>query len=196
MQKDRKEQIIIKALELYLIYGYSNVSISDLQYHLDIGRGTMYYYFKNKDELFTCVMNRFFLLPKKHFLDLPETILVPDMISALLSYFKSLEDVLLNFENKNVNVSNVVTLMFTAYNRFPNLYREANRLYEKELSLWKKALANSIRTGLVREDIPIDTVASMFTHIKEGYDAARTGITMDFSIFPKQYNYLYELIKK
>ena len=34
--KDRKEYIIRKAMELYALNGYENVSITDLQYALDI----------------------------------------------------------------------------------------------------------------------------------------------------------------
>ena len=54
--KDRKEYIIRKAMELYALKGYQNVSITDLQFALDMGRGTLYYYFRNQDELFlTCM---------------------------------------------------------------------------------------------------------------------------------------------
>ena len=43
--KDRREYIIRKAMELYALKGFHNVSITDLQFALDIGRGTLYYYF-------------------------------------------------------------------------------------------------------------------------------------------------------
>ena len=52
MIEDRREKILLKALELYMIEGYANVSITDLQSALNMGRGTLYYYFKDKDELF------------------------------------------------------------------------------------------------------------------------------------------------
>ena len=52
MEEDRREKILLKAIELYMIEGYANVSITDLQEALNMGRGTMYYYFKDKDELF------------------------------------------------------------------------------------------------------------------------------------------------
>ena len=53
MVEDRRDKILLKALELYMVEGYANVSITDLQAALDMGRGTLYYYFKDKDELFT-----------------------------------------------------------------------------------------------------------------------------------------------
>lgn len=195
MKKDKKELIAIRALELFAIQGYDNTSISDLQYSLDMGRGTLYYYYKDKDELFADVLDRYFLTPKQRCLELPDTVTIHQMIDALLKYLYSLEALVGEFEHQNLNTSNVISLMHSAYNRFPDLYRKANRIYIKENELWKRALQNEIREGIIRDDIPIDTVATMFTHIKDGFDTAKTGMLMDFSIFPKQYNFLYDVLK-
>jgi len=195
MVPDRKEQIIYKALELYLLHGYENVSITDLQSALDMGRGTMYYYFKNKDEIYIEIVNRFFLRPKQEMLRLPDEIRVPDMIEALLRYFRFLEESLLELENRNINTSNVIMLLYTAYHRFPELYRRAYRLYATEQSLWQRALRNSMIAGDVRRDIPLAETAALFTQIKDGYDAGQSGKQMDFAMVRKQYQLLYNLIK-
>ncbi len=195
MVPDRKEQIIYKALELYLLHGYENVSITDLQSALDMGRGTMYYYFKNKDEIYIEIVNRFFLRPKQEMLRLPDEIRVPDMIEALLRYFRFLEESLMELENRNINTSNVIMLLYTAYHRFPELYRRAYRLYATEQSLWQRALRNSMIDGDVRRDIPLEESAALFTQIKDGYDAGQSGKQMDFAMVRKQYQLLYNLIK-
>ena len=49
MEEDRKEKILLKAIELYMVEGYANVSITDLQAALNMGRGTLYYYFKDNN---------------------------------------------------------------------------------------------------------------------------------------------------
>lgn len=192
---DKKDKIAIKALELFLTQGYQNVSISDLQYALDMGRGTMYYYFKNKEDLFFYVMTQYFITPKRKCMKQPDNILVSQMIEEMLKYLHSLEEVASYFENKNVNTSGVVTLYYTAYLQFPHLYKLAYRIYEKELEIWKRALRNSIHAGEVRPDIDVDTIASLFTHIKDGYDSGRAGVEMDFTMFPRNYFCLFDLIK-
>ena len=192
---DKKDKIAIKALELFLTQGYQNVSISDLQYALDMGRGTMYYYFKNKEDLFFYVMTQYFITPKRKCMKQPDNILVSQMIEEMLKYLHSLEEVASYFENKNVNTSGVVTLYYTAYLQFPHLYKLAYRIYEKELEIWKRALRNSIHAGEVRPDIDVDTIASLFTHIKDGYDSGRAGVEMDFTMFPRIYFCLFDLIK-
>lgn len=195
MVKDRKELIIYKALELYLINGYENVSITDLQSALDMGRGTMYYHFKNKDEIYVEIVNRFYLRPKQEMLRLKEDIRVPDMIEALLRYFRFLEESLMELEQRNINTSNVIMLLYSAYHRFPELYRRAHRLYATEQSMWLRAIRNSMIDGDVRRDLPLEETAALFTQIKDGYDAGRSGVQMDFNMVRKQYQLLYSLIR-
>ena len=135
--KDRREYIITRAMELYALNGYNNVSITDLQIALDMGRGTLYYYFKSQDELFQVCMERYFMRPKQKALQQPDTILVPDMIQAMLGYLNSLQDALQTFENKNINTTNVVNLMFTAYNLFPLLPKSQTTLHIGDRTLEK-----------------------------------------------------------
>ena len=197
MVEDRRDKILLKALELYMIEGYANVSITDLQAALDMGRGTLYYYFKDKDELFQEVVDMFLIKPKQRALErVREGGTIPDMIDAMLYYLNQLQEFYDQVENKNINTSNVVTVMYTAYSRFPELYKKARRLYEHELSLWVQAIKNSMHNGDIRGNVPIETTAHMFLHIKDGWDPGRSGVPMNFNIFPEQYNYLYDLIKK
>lgn len=197
MQEDRREKILLKALELYMVEGYANVSITDLQAALNMGRGTLYYYFKDKDELFQEVVDQYLIRPKHRALErVKDTATLPEMIDAMLYYTNLLKEFYDQVENKNINTSNVVTVMYTAYSRFPDLYRKARRLYERELNLWIQAIKNSMRAGEIRGNVHIETVAHMFLHIKDGWDPGRSGAPMNFDIFPEQYNYLFKLIKK
>lgn len=197
MVEDRRDRILLKALELYMIEGYSNVSITDLQAALDMGRGTLYYYFKDKDELFQEVVDMFLIKPKQRALErVKENATIPDMIEAMLYYLDQLKEFYNQVENKNINTSNVVTVMYTAYSKFPELYKKARKLYEYELNLWIQSIKGSMRAGVIRGNVPIETTAHMFLHIKDGWDPGRTGMPMNFDIFPQQYNYLYDLIKK
>lgn len=194
--KDRREYIIRKAMELYAHKGYQNVSITDLQFALDIGRGTLYYYFADQDELFRTCMERYFLEPKQRALNsVPEDAGVEQMIEAMMTYLGSLEQALLSFEEKNINTSNVNGLMFSAYSKFPTLYRQAKRLALKELELWRKAIYHDQRAGLIRRDIDREQVALMFAHIKNSYDSGLGKGQMDFSLLRKTYSELHNLIK-
>ena len=197
MEEDRREKILLKAIELYMIEGYANVSITDLQEALKMGRVTMYYYFKDNDELFQESVSTFLIQPKQRAFDrVKDGTTIPEMIEAIQYYLHQLRDVHEQVDNKNINTSNVVNVMFTAYSKFPELYKKARRLYERELNLWIQAIKNSMRAGEVRGDVHIETIAHMFLHIKDGWDPGRTSGPMNYEILYDQYNYLYELIKK
>ena len=197
MEEDRREKILLKAIELYMVEGYANVSITDLQAALNMGRGTMYYYFKDKDELFQEAVSVFLIQPKQRALDkVKEGADIPEMIETMSYYLQQLREVHEQVDNKNINTSNVVNVMFTAYSKFPELYKKARRLYERELNLWIQAIKNSMRAGEVRGDVHIETIAHMFLHIKDGWDPGRTSGPMNYEILYDQYSYLYELIKK
>ena len=194
--KDRREYIIRKAMELYALEGYQNVSITDLQNELDMGRGTLYYYFKDQDELFQTCMEKYFLEPKQRALSsVSENVLMEEMIHAMMEYLGSLEQTLMTFTNKSVNTSNVNNLMFTAYSRFPALHRRAQRLALKEVELWRKAIYNSQRAGLVRHGIDVDLIALMMAHVKDSYDSGLGRTQMDFSLLEKSYYAMYNLLK-
>jgi AcrR family transcriptional regulator len=194
--KDRKEFIIRKAMELYALKGYQNVSITDLQFALDMGRGTLYYYFRDQDELFQTCMEKYFLEPKQRALNsVPEDAGIERMIAAITDYLHSLEEALMTFDNKTINTSNVNDLMFTAYSKFPSLHRKAQRLALKELELWRKAIYADQRAGIVRRDIDREQVAIMFTHVKNTFDPGLGQAQMDFTILEKTYAELFNLVK-
>lgn len=194
--KDRKEYIIRKAMELYALKGFRNVSITDLQFALDIGRGTLYYYFKDQDELFLTCMEKYFLEPKQRALNsVREDAGIEEMIAAMMTYLHSLEEALMTFEEKAINTSNVNDLMFTAYSKFPSLHRKAQRLALKELELWRKVIYHDQRTGLIRRDIDREQVALMFAHIKNSYDSGLGQTQMDFSLLEKTYSEFHKLLK-
>ena len=103
MEEDRREKILLKAIELYMIEGYANVSITDLQAALNMGRGTMYYYFKDKDELFQEAVSTFLIQPKQRALDrVKDNATIPDVIDAMLYYLNQLKEVHEQVDNKNI----------------------------------------------------------------------------------------------
>ena len=183
-------------MELYALKGFQNVSITDLQFALDIGRGTLYYYFKDQDEIFLTCMERYFLEPKQRSLQaVPEEVTIDHMIEAMVKYLSSLEEALLTFDTKTINTSNVNDLMFTAYSKFPSLHRKAQRLALKELELWRKAIYHDQRAGLIRRDIDREQIALMFAHIKNSYDSGLGQTQMDFSLLRKTYSEFHKLLK-
>ena len=56
----RKKSILACAKKLFSKNGYYETQISDIVKEADIARGTLYQYFKNKDDIFETLMNNFY----------------------------------------------------------------------------------------------------------------------------------------
>ncbi len=57
--EERREEIIKTSLELFLKTGYDNTSVNDIVESLNIAKGTFYYYFKSKEEIFEVSINHY-----------------------------------------------------------------------------------------------------------------------------------------
>lgn len=55
------DKIMESTYKLLFYNGFSDVSLDDIKEESGVGSGTIYYYFKNKDELITLVLDRYVL---------------------------------------------------------------------------------------------------------------------------------------
>lgn len=183
-------------MELYATKGFQNTSITDLQIALDMGRGTLYYYFKDQEELFFTCMEKYFLEPKQRALNsVPEDAGIEDVKQAMLGYLQEIEDALHSFDNQIINTSNANGLMLQAYSMFPAMKRKAKRLSLTEYHFWRDAIIHDQRAGEIRHDIDIEQVALMFTYIKSSFDSGMAQTQMDFSLIRKSYSEFHNLLR-
>lgn len=196
--KDRKEHILLKAFELYVVQGYQGMSITDLQLALDMGRGTLYYHFDGKEDLLRHVVRRFFFTPQQgSMISLREKrdITMAEMIENRIAMVESLREPLQMFENKQVNPAMVVGFLYSAYRAFPELNRKAVRLYELENSLWCRAINNEKQRGIIRPDTPTQLLADMFCNLKYAHDAGNINQSINFEGVRQTYYWLYDSCK-
>lgn len=81
--ENKREQILKAALEVFKEKGYANTSIMDIAKRANMGKGTLYLYFKNKEELLYCVFM--------------ECSLIPTLVESSFDLDAPLEQVLRNF---------------------------------------------------------------------------------------------------
>lgn len=59
--EQRKKQILQCAKKLFASKGYYQTQISDIQHEAGVARGTIYQYFKNKDDIFETILENLFI---------------------------------------------------------------------------------------------------------------------------------------
>ncbi len=194
--KINRDYIVSKAFEQYLLHGYSGVSISVLQEQLGIGRATLYYYFKDKSALFCAVIDKYFVAVMEQTLDMPDTVLLSQMIESRLGLLHNKCAHLHTIDNPQVVLSNYSSLLLVALMKYAGYREKIEVLRQRAIDLWAKAIRNSIVHGEVRTDINVEVVAAFFVNIKDSYESGLNANFVDNARFVEtSYQYLYDLIK-
>jgi len=194
--KINRDQILKKAFEQYLLRGYSGVSISVLQQQLNIGRATLYYYFKDKEALFKAILEKYFIEVVRSHQNTSADITINEVIEMRVAMSQQVKDNILELNNQQLNMSNLSALLlfaYTHYSEFKDFVSETQR-YDK--LQWKRAIINSIKRAEIKKDVNIDVLSSLFSNIKDDYESGLfEEPTMNNSFLKTSYYYLYDLIK-
>ena len=60
MSQDKKEHILLAASECFARFGYKKTTLEDIGQKIGLNKASIYYYFKNKEEIFTTlILNEF-----------------------------------------------------------------------------------------------------------------------------------------
>ncbi|MGN0187089.1 MAG: TetR/AcrR family transcriptional regulator [Paludibacteraceae bacterium] len=194
--KINRDYIVSKAFEQYLLRGYSGVSISVLQEQLGIGRATLYYYFKDKSALFCAVIDKYFVNALEQTLDMPDTVLLSQMLESRMDLLHNKCAYLHTVDNPQVVLANYSSMLLVAMMKYTGFREKIDVLRQRTISLWTKAIRNSMVVGEVRADINVEVVASFFVNIKDSYESGwNTNFVDDARFVETSYKYLYDLIK-
>lgn len=109
-KRKKKSALLSHAFSLFMNKGISNTTISEIAEHAGVGKGTFYFYFKDKEDLIEKLIAQKaeqLLMQAMHSLDKhPETFKVEDKLvliaDSLLEQLKN-DSGLLKFINKNLN---------------------------------------------------------------------------------------------
>ena len=195
--KFTKEKILEEAFKLFLQKGYSEVSISVVQEELGIGRATLYYYFKSKEDLFKTVIDHYIIKYMESSLQIEPDATVADMIESRIRLIIAQRDILLQSNNPNLTFFNLTSIKFIALLKYEDYRKKLEVLRNKTIELWKMAINNSIRNKEIKEDVNVDVLSELFANVKVSYESNFNNlIKVKDGSFIQSYFYLYELIKR
>lgn len=177
LQTIMRENIISKAEELFLSFGFKSVTMDDIANAMGISKKTIYAHFANKTELVEVVT--FSILD--HISDGIDRI-----NAASINPIEELYDIKMFVMNyfKNERVSPQYQLK----KYYPQIFERLKiKQFEKMHSSVENSLKMGMDTGLFRPDIDINFISRLYFN---GMTAIR-----DISVFPEQLfdkNYLFE----
>jgi Transcriptional regulator len=202
--KYSREYILRRAFDVFMTKGYDSASISVLQKELDMSRGAMYRYFKNKEELFNSVIDEYVINLFGRLLQrVDEDILLSQLIELVHRRQKLVISV---FTRAGINQAvflNYTALMIQAAKHYPNFDVRFHEIHQKLKNNWKLAIKNSVKAGEVKQDVNIDILSVLFNNAgiressEEKYDENnfKCNITCDIGRRKEVMDYLFSLIK-
>lgn len=168
-----EELILKKTFSLLLTKGYDAVSISDIQKETGLSRGLLYHYFKNKEDLFIQVTEKYFIEIFDYNIHRTEEYAVSEFIDFIYKRFKRIAESISGILSETSCISNISLLnyhfLFYQVMQKDNAFRSKYRAtIEKELISWEYALRNSINRGELRKDINITESANQLFTLTDG----------------------------
>lgn len=202
--KYSRELILKRAFDVFMNKGYDSTSITVLQKELDMSRGAMYRYFKNKEDLFIAVIDEYFFKQYNRILqNIGNNLSVPELLEKLHRRNKLVASVFTRAGVTHTAFLNYTALIIQAAKHYPNFLVHFQEINTQMLTLWKNALLKSLEMKQIQENIDIDIMSVIFNNVntKESSnndcDESKFAINVLHEIDRKKQvmSYLYNLIK-
>ena len=142
MKEDKKEIILQIARKLFTRYGLKKTSVDDIASEAKIGKATIYYYFKSKQEIFKSVVDREWSIHKNA---IREAISKEDSPERKLRAFILTR---ISRMHELVNLYRVTKDIVTEL--LPDLEKIRKSHFTEELNILKEILSEGVKKGIFK----------------------------------------------
>ena len=164
-----KDKISIAALRLFLLRGYSNVSLVDVANEIGITKGGIYHYFRSKEELFHSVICYLF----DHFeVKYAELFNKEQSFRNILEFMLGREQEvyigrLLNIKPGDYR-ANHASLALEIMHNFPEIQEKIDRAHLELRETIKRKIQIAQQAGEIRQDLNAQILATIVLSISNG----------------------------
>lgn len=193
-----RQRILIEAFRLFATMSYERVSFSVMEKEINISRGSMVYYFKNKEGLFREMLNTL-VFSTSSIKAVPEA--YRRSLSSFYNYFIEVlireKESLRNLGIENLNEA-LMRIENSALTYIDHFREQVLNWYDEEIKIWNEVIKNAVRTGEIRDDIDTLTVSSLFedTYLGESFKGVFTKSGYEPDKLKIAYDTIYFLLKK
>jgi TetR/AcrR family transcriptional regulator, transcriptional repressor for nem operon len=197
---DTKEHILRTAFRLFITKSYKAVTMCDLEKATGLTKGAFYHYFKNKEEIYIEVIDKFYIsnqIPRN--IDVEENGTLRDYIDLHLNHIEFLASKLKEIAKIDRPDTTLVSLILEAKEYYPGFAEKLKEMGDSFFNKWERTITRAKLKGEILEDIESDILTENFIAI--GFSIFRyilngRSIEFAYSMVKLQYNQLYKLVKK
>lgn len=192
-----RQKLLRDAFVLFSSNSYEKVSFSEMEKLSKTSRGSMIYYFKNKEGLFA-EMLKTMIFNQSSVENVPTA-----YRQSLLSFYNYFLEVLERDRQyiASMGVNNMNKAMFfIEMSALANLsyFREtAIEWWKRENTVWTEVLEHAVATKEIKEDTNIKLASEMFekVYIGDCFEGVFKLNGADLSVLREHFDYLYSLVK-
>lgn len=173
MRKSNKETLYKAAFRLFLVKQFEGVSLSDIENESGLTRGAIFYYAKDKKDLFHDIIKHF-VIDRQNIsakVNSSDYTSVRDYINLYIKGVKetmdSLYELLPDMSRDNASRAYVSTIL-EASTFFPDVNTWYRHNVNNDISMWVSVLHKGVENGEIREDIDFLNSAKQFVCIYYG----------------------------
>lgn len=199
---ETKDLIRKTAFRLFLINGYTTVTLKDVEEIAQVSRKCRMRYYASKLELFIDAIG-YFVLDKQGVANMTvdtDTSSLSEFINAYIdnmqSKMKRLSDFLMPDDNVNVTYA-YMQLLLQAHEYYPNFNTITSQIVQQKLSLWEKVMKQAQKNGEINVQFNCQLVAKQFEYIALGQSFDATfQLGLNVQELREKLMFFYDLIRK
>ena len=191
-------KILWECFKLFMQKSYKEVTIPDIENAIGMTRGAVFYYLKDKKELFKAVVDRY-ILEKQNINNKMKQEVVSGLLRFIIKYIEGIAATQQSFHplpNEEKMLFSFMNLVNSALIYYDGFKEEAIKMLRLETTLWEKVIRAAVETGEVKENTNVVVMAKTFQNLFYGYSYV-SGIKSDFDSteLMEMYINVYNLIK-
>jgi TetR/AcrR family transcriptional repressor of nem operon len=169
---DSRENIIMTSYKLFLQKSYKEVTMKEIADKVGMTKGSFYHYFKSKEEIFSEIINEYFLnnLSSVDYGNFSQDSLQQFYKDYLLHTSKTKHNLISSKkEDAEDELSiNPLVLIFEAFKILPEFKIKMTQLFLKEQKAWEKIIKHAKTQKEIKSDMSDEHIAKLFIYSNDG----------------------------
>lgn len=205
--KITRDELLIAAFKLFMSVNYEKASFAELGKMLGMSKAGIFKYYKNKQELFIAVVDKFWFStqnPRNKFTETNGTFVefIDEYVRGVQRTMDMLGD-LIGAEREKVAQGKFTYhaqyfhFLFQLLQYDPDAKEKLRNLVDGDYAYWRAAIQRAIATGELREDVDVEDAVVMFRQVYMGlsFEMAFMG-GLNTQRLAKHLHAVYSLLKR
>nr|WP_302829817.1 TetR/AcrR family transcriptional regulator [uncultured Bacteroides sp.] len=205
--KITRDELLIAAFKLFMSVNYERASFAELGKMLGMSKAGIFKYYKNKQELFIAVVDKFWFStqnPHNKFTETNGTFaeFIDEYVRGVQRTMDMLGD-LIGADKEKVEQGKFTYhaqyfhFLFQLLQYDPDAQEKLRNLANNDYAYWRSAIQRAITTGELRKDVDVENAVVMFRQVYMGlsFEMAFWG-GLDTKRLAKHLHTVYSLLKR